>query len=424
MDDILKQLTSAASITSYIAISAFFFCAFSPRKGVSALRCLIEVVLLVVSSSVLTALIFAKVLPKYPVFLVIQFLGIWAIYRDKFIRTLIIVVLQALMLIVSELLYGVILNLIFKIPVSETVNTPFQYLTCFFYILIFTIGCIIAVRNRKLSSFSVKDMERLAMLPISQAGILVVFYIEIQITHADFWYAVFTPLLMLALCIIVDIVFFAFVRELIVKRQSEAISKMRLSYYSALSTQMEQLRALRHDLSNHLMVIEELHTKNPEESRKYAQKVKDEFRNATKGSHCDSDIANAVLLLSSAEAEKRGIKFSADAVLDKYNGIEETDLMSLLSNLLDNAIEGAALCENGEVSITIRQKMQNVMISVKNTITDAQNIDLSHTSKKVKELHGFGVGIINSIAAKYNGYAEREVSDHFFFCTVLLIAKS
>ena len=61
---------------------------------------------------------------------------------------------------------------------------------------------------------------------------------------------------------------------------------------------------------------------------------------------CENQIADVVLSSKAGEAAGRGIRFTVSAPLPPELPVEDVDLMSLLSNLLDNALEAAGQAED------------------------------------------------------------------------------
>ena len=122
---------------------------------------------------------------------------------------------------------------------------------------------------------------------------------------------------------------------------------------------------------------------------------------------------------------------------EDFTGIEEYDLSSLLTNMLDNAIEGclqvpggrertmhlnitsegkpgeeAEGCSSGRIYIFQTENTTAGQIKRKNPTL--------FTTKKEKENHGYGTGIIRDIARKYHGNAEFFDKKDSFCCRVVL----
>ena len=105
-------------------------------------------------------------------------------------------------------------------------------------------------------------------------------------------------------------------------------------------------------------------------------------------------------------------------------GISEQEMCTIISNLLDNAIE-SCIKYNGDkfISLKILHEKEYILINVINTTSNTKvnyNGSALKTSKEDKENHGLGTQIINDIAYKYNGNVKYEIVDNQFIANVML----
>ena len=105
-------------------------------------------------------------------------------------------------------------------------------------------------------------------------------------------------------------------------------------------------------------------------------------------------------------------------------GISEYDMCTIISNLLNNAIEACKKCK-GEKSISLIITKEIDYIKIK-TINSAETTNLAYngkalkTSKKDKAKHGIGTQIINDLAIMYDGETDYKLKDNKFTATVFL----
>lgn len=139
-------------------------------------------------------------------------------------------------------------------------------------------------------------------------------------------------------------------------------------------------------------------------------------------------VANAAINGCFSRAARHHIKIISMLPEDFY-GIDDYDLSSLLTNMLDNAIEGCLQIpqDKGRILfLEITKREQIYIFRVENTMAGQgkkRNPSLS-TTKKEKSSHGYGTGIIREIAGKYHGNAEFYVRENVFCCRVVLYGKS
>lgn len=111
-------------------------------------------------------------------------------------------------------------------------------------------------------------------------------------------------------------------------------------------------------------------------------------------------------------------------ITDHLGGIMESDLCTLMGNLLDNAIEACRKCRgNKSIEISITKAVGILRICIINT-APATALSFNgkglKTSKRDKENHGIGTQIISAISEKYNGDASFDLKDNKFIATVYL----
>ena len=203
--------------------------------------------------------------------------------------------------------------------------------------------------------------------------------------------------------------------------QSSRLAGLREVYYQGLRQQERQVRQLRHDLRNHLTVVQGLLEKGDAQG---AAGYLDQLSGspALRGGRrfCENETANVVLAAKAEIMERSGITADFDVSLPRELPVADTDLAALLGNALDNAIEGVE--GTGEKRITLRCRVDKglLMLRVENPVGTEINPDLA-TTKADKSAHGFGIPGMREIAERYHGTLEVGVADNQFTLVVCLI---
>ena len=201
-------------------------------------------------------------------------------------------------------------------------------------------------------------------------------------------------------------------------------------YIESTKQQYDSIRKIRHDSSNSFLTICELISDGKsEDAYRFAKENTEIIASLQTYVNTRNTIVNAIINSKLSYASTIGIKVSCLSVND-FTGIEDTDLCSLLSNMLDNAIASCELLEDkseGELLIEINCE-ENSFYSfiVKNTIKESvldKNPKLN-TTKMSKDEHGFGTRIIREIAQKYEGRVDFYEEYDKFCCQINLIAKN
>lgn len=146
------------------------------------------------------------------------------------------------------------------------------------------------------------------------------------------------------------------------------------------------------------------------------------------GSHfiCDNKIVNAVLAGKEQEAEKLGIKCNFKVADDfSVDFVSQEDLITILANLIENAVEAASGLPEGagwiEVKLYMTEGGRFAWIHIRNSCrSDAGNYGIGKSSKKEKRGHGYGLKGVEKLAHKYGGFFECGCSEEVFQVRLLL----
>ena len=180
----------------------------------------------------------------------------------------------------------------------------------------------------------------------------------------------------------------------------------------------------RHDIKNVLILISEL---IQDEKYSKALEVLDKYRTGYKNINVTEIVSNNIVLnyllnRKINECRNNGIDMGC-YVLGDIEGIDDMDLYILLENLCDNAIEAAGQCEKPSIKLQIAEDNASMYIDIGNTTKGnvLNNNPHMNTTKKDKNMHGFGIMNIRDIIDKYNGTINYEQQgDNYLMCRCTL----
>lgn len=197
--------------------------------------------------------------------------------------------------------------------------------------------------------------------------------------------------------------------------------KNQLKIYQSISENYELQKSKAHEFKNQILCIEALlKEKEYVEAGKYVNGISNSLLNEKNAINTNHIIINAILNTKYEEAIKKKIVFSVKVNdLNKIK-IEDEDLVVLLANLLNNAIEACEKCEKKRViKLKFIEEDDHVILSVKNTYNHPLKYDNNEikTSKSIMpEEHGIGIKNVIRIIEKYDGsYVIRDDEDEFYF---------
>ena len=189
---------------------------------------------------------------------------------------------------------------------------------------------------------------------------------------------------------------------LMLNQQIQLQSKNMTSASELYSAQRKKV----HDFRAHLNILNQL-MKNQEYSaaEEYLEKITEQQTDRLFLVNTHHPILDALFNTKAAEATQK--KISIDFEVNDLSNLpfDASDIVVLLSNLLDNAIEACQRYDKGDKTIHVMAvAQQDFFISVRNTSEPVTIINSSiPTTKPEPQLHGFGLANIRLILEKYSG---------------------
>lgn len=191
-------------------------------------------------------------------------------------------------------------------------------------------------------------------------------------------------------------------------------------------SKLAELREVRHDVKNQYAYMRMLLENDKfEELKAYFDEVlgtlaKPLFKSVDSG----NALIDSVLNLELTKAGEAGVALDLKVSVPPALPFSKSTLLSLFSNVIDNAIEAVVRdgITDGAVEITLGMQGDYLLFCVSNPtrLEDRDNIDELVTSKSDKTVHGLGSKIIKKTVKKCNGYCRRFVKDGKFVSECLL----
>lgn len=137
-------------------------------------------------------------------------------------------------------------------------------------------------------------------------------------------------------------------------------------------------------------------------------------------------VADALLSYKRHLAEKKNINVEFRLCLMTSSILPEHNLISLMGNLLDNAIEAAEQCEQRWIKMESKytEGYWNLLLKNSKRIESSPLENNMATTKTDTENHGIGMKLINKIVKKNGGHIEMKDCGDFFETYVTLSDRS
>lgn len=174
----------------------------------------------------------------------------------------------------------------------------------------------------------------------------------------------------------------------------------------ALLESYKTQRRLTHEFTNHTDALALLLQQGDYEGAKaYLSTLTKTIAANTTIMNTHNPLLDALLSKKYEEASRKGVMVYFDLPDLRDMPMGQTDLVIVLSNLLNNAIEAAAQADPPEVYVRMRKSEDEVVLSVRNRVKKDLNLvdgQLPRISQKGAG-HGFGLWNVRDVLKKYGG---------------------
>ena len=173
-----------------------------------------------------------------------------------------------------------------------------------------------------------------------------------------------------------------------------------------LSDSKKQAAIYRHDLKHHMNFIQNcIQEQKTEEALSYINEICTTLQSGAIQKYCENESVNLILSSYIDKAQALQIQTTISVTATDFSRFQITDLCSLLSNALENAIHACAQItypEGRYINLKLYEKNEQLCINLANSYeeepTFENDIPVSHKSG-----HGFGVQSMISVVNKYSG---------------------
>lgn len=318
-----------------------------------------------------------------------------------------------------------------------TKSSLFRYL---FVILanLSTMVVLFIMWRTKAKAYSLKKVSNvIAFVAIPLLAIMILYitmYVMI-LTNFQSNIIILLSIICVSMIVIAGIVWFMIAR---INKDNEIKTKLLLSEQKAnlykqniisSNSQIETIKLLKHDMKNNISCIDALiEEENYDEAHNICHSLTNKYTSIGTIVNTENYLLNAVLNVEIEKAKSYGIPVKLSITNDLKMFKNSSDIISLIGNILDNAISYLSKnkVKNNEINFSTGYEGSYSVIKCRNNILDSVlfNNPSLKTDKKDKDNHGKGITIINSIAHKYNGDVIIKERNKEFIITVILDNRS
>lgn len=178
----------------------------------------------------------------------------------------------------------------------------------------------------------------------------------------------------------------------------------------------QQTAVYQHDMRHHLRLIGGyMDAGKPEEAVEYIRQVQKDVEAVSLRRYCENEAVNLLCSSFAEKAARSGVALTVEASVGTKLPLSDTELCSVLSNGLENALLAAQLPEKARrwVRLYCGEKNGNLLVEMRNPydgrIKMVEGIPLSDDTG-----HGYGCRSIASIVRQHRGHCLFEPKDGVF----------
>lgn len=187
--------------------------------------------------------------------------------------------------------------------------------------------------------------------------------------------------------------------------------------FNSLKQIQQNAASYRHDMRHHFSFLQSLAAKNQiEEIKNYLHSALSDMDAITPIRFCENETVNLILSAFSSKAKQAKIDFTVDAILPDVLTFTDTELCSLLSNALENAIHACEKIEDSNkrfIKLRIYSKNTKLCIDIKNSYDKEPEFQKGLPISNAQG-HGFGTKSMIHIIEKHGGVFQFSAKDGCF----------
>ena len=227
-------------------------------------------------------------------------------------------------------------------------------------------------------------------------------------------------LTMLAFCITYIAIFNSMknIVELSREKQKSLHAELLQAQVDAQAKEAELVRQNRHDMRFHYQALMTL-AKTGETDRivDYLNTQSESLETTTTGRFCENETINNILKVFHQKATAQNITMDIRAAAKPDISVPSPALVTVIANILENALHGSAesKAKSPVITVYVKHKSGRLVISCENTCSASLHFD-----EMPDYLQGIGIHSVISTAEKYNGSCRFSAADGVFRCTVVM----
>lgn len=415
-----EYITDITILIIEIVCSFIFFDILAVKKEKNKKKVILSVLVLILLLRLCICFLNKYTIIKMLMIIVIMLLVMRFLYDISIVKALILVFfVQSIMTLIDYIIIMILAKLYGDITALESASALIGRLIIILSRLILFVGLIILSRistkknNSVTADMSDKEWIQFLIFPIfTICAVMLMTSSVIKSYHSDIiaiYYIIAIGL------IVLNLVVFHLISEILENsrnmKEAEALRQQsigQLELYNSMRENYNIQRQRTHEYKNQIVCMDMLMKKKDySKLENYIGNISDGLDAQLDMVDTNNDVVNAIFNAKYYEAIKNDV-----LVVLKINDlsdikISDNDIVTILSNLLDNAIEAAKQCDIGKRIVKIKMLYEDAVLSI--AVSNSYKAEpvltedgYIRTTKKDREEHGWGMRNVVATLEKYN----------------------
>ena len=343
------------------------------------------------------------------------------IYDDTFKRKALVTILIIFFLLISDiLLFMIFINAINKNIFQK--NNFFDIYVVFIVNMIRYLFVLIVINFYKIRIE--KNIPLIFSLPIALTAVIsmVITINMFLVINGNNYRLIYINITLIFIVCIVSIYIFNKMVNVMSENARQKILIKQSEYYEkkieADRKNINDTRKIKHDMKNHMYAIKNMAKNNmSKDIITYTNDILGKIEGEKVYINTGNYLIDGILNVKFEEIKNQGIDFKYDVKIPEGIKLPEFEVITILGNLLDNAIEGVKLIkDNRYIEVFISYKDSNLLIKIVNTFDGLVIKDNKGfiSRKGEKAYHGIGLENVREQVEKSNGYMNIDTGNYMF----------
>ena len=416
----LEYITDVTVLIIEIVCYFTFFDIFAVKRNRNKIEVILSIIILMLSSRLCVHFLKKYTIIKMLLMVLIIILAMWFLYEISLVKTLILVFFVQSIVTITDYIVIMILAKIYGdiTTLGGASSLIGRLILILSRLILFAILIVISrisskKRNNVTADMSNKEWIQFLIFPIfTICAVMLMVNSVMKSYHSDIvpvYYIIAIGL------IVLNLVVFHLISEILEhsRKMKEAQilrqqSIGQVGLYNSMRENYNIQRQRTHEYKNQIVCMDMLMKKKDySKLEDYIGNISDKLDAQLDMVDTNNDVVNAILNAKYYEAIKNDVLFVLKINDLSDIKVSDEDIVTILSNLLDNAIEAAKQCDVGKRTVKIKLLSEDdvLTIAVSNTYKTEPMLTEDgyiRTTKNNKEEHGWGIRNIVATLEKYN----------------------